>query len=1225
MRLSKNMIDGTRVALCGGAVLSVSLLAAMLVVGSASAQETTTAASSNASSGGACIPQSAQDNVNRCPGSSPAATKRAAAQQGQSTRPTSRLRTAAPVKQETKQGPTGPSVQIDASTARGRERRQARARTLLEREVQLLNRLVGNTRRNNPRRPEVLLRLAETYFELQQSLNAEVRGQDEPIFEACEQQKNRSRCQQARQAQRQAQEGLNNARQESIRTYATLVQDHPDFDRMDEVLFSLAFGLEELRQHDRARQVYRRLIKGFPQSRFIPHAYLSFAEFYFAEGDMSASLQFYDKVVEFPPERNPVYGYALYKSAWAHYNVEDYRGALESFVATIEFAVAHPDATDAGNLARQSRKELVLPYSQVGTPARALDFFRRFAQDNDQALGMLENLGELYFDTGQWENTITVYHKLMSEQPSSDKLCYWQSRVTNAVISSSPKREQLVELRRMIDVYETFIGQNRPAEAANECKAASAQVLVWLATAWHREAIGTESQPGTNDQSTMDLAARLYRILIAKFPDMEDLEFPDIAREDWPTQYKVAYYYAELLWKMEDWAQCGPAFDKVVEINPQGEFTNDAAYAAVLCYNNLYQQQYAGREREVARDEERQGRRRGRRGRAEPEPTPEEQYGRRDLTELETGMLNAFTRFVCYVPDSDDIPQIKYRRARIYYEAHHYEEAALIFKDIAWNHRDSEMAEFAANLYLDSLNTIGTRREPNRPECLDDIEDAIEPLSSNYCATQQAQDAHPDLCGVLSQLRCDVLRKKAEAYENTDQHKEAAATYVRIFRRYRECGRLDEVLYNAAINFEAARLLGRAIQVRKVLIERFSDSEWAKRAVYLVGANYHALAFYEQAATYYEQFARDYPGEDGESCSEAERTAGTCAIAHDALQNAVFFRIGLGNTAEAESDAELFTRNYKRKLPRQTSQVVYSIGTIYEREENWQRVILHYRRYLRDFRRTALPHQIIRANVLMGRGYWETDRKDDAKRPFRTAVSAWARTPNAINGLSDTSEVEKILYIKEGLDSTAEALFYLAEYKFAEFRQVRFPRYRGGRSMDRVNRWAQNEFREWIGEKMTALRAAEAEYNKIAELSVTVREGVPPLQSPAWMIASAARVGQMYRQFVDDFRDAPVPEEIENDPELFDIYVGALDEQSEPLQRQAIDKFEFCLTTATNVRWFNEWSRTCESELNRLNPRQYPLAAELRGSATFVRGTWGRPGAVELTTEGDEEEEGGAQ
>ncbi len=1211
-------------------LISMAAIAAVLAGAPALAQEGEEGGQRNAAQsggGGVCITASVQTDIGECPSGSP---ERGSKRRVGGSTPQGHLRTAAPVKQEKNEnaGMTGPGFEIDVATRRGQERVRARQFQLLQREVRILNRLVQNTRQNNPQRPEILLRLAETWFEMQTALNARVRSFDDPIFQACQRQKNRQRCREARQRQQQASKALTNSRQQAIRTYATLVNDHPDFPQMDRVLFSLAFGLEELRQQDRARQVYHRLIKGYPQSRFIPNAYLSFAEFYFNEGEMQASLRFYDKVTEFPPERNPVYGYALYKSAWAHYNVENFRESLQSFVRTIEFATENPDATDATNLARQARRELVMPYAMVGQPNRALEFFKRYATNDEQAMDMLESLAELYYDTGQWPETIQIYHTLMSENANSQKLCYWQARVTNAVISSKPKDDQVTELRRMVDVYSAFVeAGGHEAETVTTCKSETAGILAWLATSWHREAIGTDEQPGTNDQTTMRLAARLYEILLDKFPDMNELEFTNIAREDWPTEYKVSYYFAELLWKMEDWARCGPAFDKVVELNPSGEYTSDAAYAAVLCYNNLYQQQYQGRETQTREAQEERGRRgrRGRRRQQEEEQSEAERLAQRDFTQLEEGMLKAFQRYVCFVPDSDDLPQIKYRRARIYYEANHYQEAAVLFKDIAWNHRDHELAEYAANLYLDSLNVMGSQLEPNRTECLNDLEEAIDPLNGFYCSSADARDEHPDLCGVLTTLKCNVLRKQAEAYGNNDQHKRAAAQYVRIFRRHQSCAAeegfaMDEVLYNAAIHFEAARLLGRAIQVRNVLIDRFPESDYAKRAIYLVGANFHALAFYEQAANYYERFARSFPGEDGEDCSQSDRDNGTCAIAHEALQDAVFFRIGLGDEEKAQEDARLFERNYKRKYPRETAQVVYSIGSIYERREDWRPLAVHYRNFLRQYRRSGLPHHIVRANTLLGRAHAKMNDPRDAHRNFTSAVRAWQDAPEAINRLDNVSDGDKVLYLKEALDAAAEAYFNLAEIKYEEFEQVRFPRYSGGRSMERVNRWAQNEFKEWVERKMAALRAAEEEYNKIAALSVTVREGLPPLTSPPWMIAAAARIGQMYRKFVDAFREAPVPEEIDNDPELRDIYVGALDEQSEPLQRQAIDKFEFCLRTATNVRWFNEWSRTCESELNVLNPREYPLAAELRGEPNYVRGSIGEPGPVELPVAGDDEE-----
>lgn len=1158
---------------------------------------------------GVCIRPEARRAVEQCPDGAPPPERRAGA------RPVTPGAEVASHFSETKRlaqesagsGITGPSIELDAATRRNRERLETRALALLEREVQVLERLVSRMREGDPRGAEYLLRLAETYFELQTFYNTQARSLDQPIFEA-RQAKNANQVRRLRQQQQQAEQGVQRYRQEAIRTYARLVRDFPNYRRMDEVLFSLAFGLEEARQFDRARQVYHRLIKGYPQSRFIPHAFLSFGEYYFGEGDMRAAQQFYNKVTEIPADRNPVYGYALYKQAWALYNLEDFRGALTQFVRVIEFATENPDARDAANLARQARRELVLPYSRVGRPNQALAFFRRYATDEDQALEMLERLAELYYDTGNWAQSIDTYHRLIAAQPQGSRVCYWQSRVTNAVISSKPKADQVREVRRLVDLYGTFTEAGHPQEAIKECKQATAGVLVYLATAWHREAVGTEDQPGTNDRNTMNASATLYELVLNRFPDMEQLEFPEIDRRDWPTEYRISYYHAELLWRMEDWARCGPAFDKVVELNPQGEFTQDAAYAAVLCYNNLYQMQYASRERQTREDRSgNQGRRRGRRGRAQAEEeNPLAHVVPRELSDTENGMLNAFSRFVCYVADSEELPTIKYRRARIYYESNRYEEAAVLFRDIAWNHRDSELAEYAANLYLDSLNMLGTQWQ--RSQCITDIRESIEPLSEFYCNSADQRDAHPDLCRVVEQLRCDTLRLSAEAAQRERRYTEAAQILVGIARDHSECGRLDEVLYNAALNYEAARLLGRAIRVRTVLIRNFPDSPLARRAVYLVGANYHALAIYNSAADWYERFARQFPGEDGSECTQAQRDSDTCPIAHEALQNAVFFRLGLGQQEQAIENARLFERNYRRRMPRETSQVVFSLGSIYERSNDWNRVFRHYREWLRDYGRQALPHEIIRANVQLGRAKWELDDKNDARRYFETATREWQRNAGQrIADLEGVSDEDRALFLVRAKDATSEALFYLAEYEYAAFRAIRFPRFSGGRNLQRVQRWAERDFAQWLTQKREALVRAESAYNLIAELEI-----------PEWQIAGAARVGEMYRSFMDQIRDAPIPEEIENDDELYSIYVGALEDAARPLQQQALEKFEFCLNTATQVRWFNEFSAQCERELNGLDAARFPIAAELRGQPNYVERAPAQPGAVSLEAAEDE-------
>ena len=65
------------------------------------------------------------------------------------------------------------------------------------------------------------------------------------------------------------------------------------------------------------------------------------------------------------------------------------------------------------------------------------------------------------------------------------------------------------------------------------------------------------------------------------------------------------------------------------------------------------------------------------------------------------------------------------------------------------------------------------------------------------------------------------------------------------------------------------------------------------------------------------------------------------------LKDAVFFRLGLGDDDAALKDAALFEKNYAKKNARETSQVIYSLASIYERQNDWQKVADHYQNYLK--------------------------------------------------------------------------------------------------------------------------------------------------------------------------------------------------------------------------------------------------------------------------------------
>src|SRR5262249_53550966 len=155
-------------------------------------------------------------------------------------------------------------------------------------------------------------RLADTELELQTYWTAHARALDQPIFEAA-QATNEAEAARLRSQQTEAETSATAARDAAIHACARLVEEHPDYPSLDQVLYTLALALDQAGQHDTARQAYARLLHDFPASRFVPNAWLAFAEYYFDDAQMTEAARFYERVLETPADSNPVYGYALYK------------------------------------------------------------------------------------------------------------------------------------------------------------------------------------------------------------------------------------------------------------------------------------------------------------------------------------------------------------------------------------------------------------------------------------------------------------------------------------------------------------------------------------------------------------------------------------------------------------------------------------------------------------------------------------------------------------------------------------------------------------------------------------------------------------------------------------------------------------------------------------------------------------------------------------------------
>lgn len=1166
-------------------------------------------------SGDACVSEKAAETLVACPNTGP--TQFNVTQRGKT--PQTNFRTAPPPQDLKKRdAQTHPGAPSETQSAAQRDERSARlqpkVRALLVTEIQGLERLFGSTSKKSPDRVQLARRLAENYVELEA---AAFRDKTESGIKADEAKKKKpADVAKFQQDASNANKVMLTARKKAIEFYTLIKNDYPTYSHLDEVLYYLAYEYEQGNDYTNARKVYYELIQNVPQSKYIPNAYLAFGELFFneAQGDPSKwdlAAASYREVVKYPAPDNKVFGYAHYKLAYVHWNKGEFARALDEFKKTIDYGTQFASLPNAAPLAVSARRDIVPVYALAGKPEGAFNFFRAISGDgpNETAktFQMMDDLGQNYLDTGHYREAIALYHDLMARD-KGEKVCKYQSHVTQATMAMKSSNKEIIraELDKQIEVHNAFQKGNYSDAIKLKCANTSAELLSETAMAWHLEAVGSGGVRGTGDQKTMALSAYLYKKVVDNFDreQFAQFEFPRIVKEDWPTILKIKYAMADLLYFQQRWADCGPAFDSVVEEAPDGPDAAEAAYAAVLCYQNIYAQTH-----QAGADRKGTGNLPGQAKSGKAAKTDESaKYKAKELTPQQDGMVKAFNRYICYIkPPADDkqgqeqLVEVKYARARTFFEAQRWEEAALAFRDVAVNHSDRDVGIYAAQLYLESLNVLGSHSEPPKPSCFEKMADDVPLFIQLYCQGDKFSK-NEEQCTTLTKIQCDIQRLKAQkTVELADKggpnalrlYEQAGNDYIALWRKYGEeplrnrqpaqCERLDEVVYNGARAFQAGRLVAKSIQARLILINPqngLDKSPLAKKAIYEIGGNYQAIAVYDEAASWYERYARENP--KGENADKA-------------LSDATLLRLGLGQEEEAIRNAELYNKQYGNRFPQQSAAISFGIAAHYVDKEDWERARQRLQAAIGLIERSATFDVVVQAHAMLGRVHTQLKSQTNAKQSYGKVRSLWADAKAAeqkILKIPGEDEGQKLRRLAKALTAVGEALFYFAEEKRAAAETIQFPAYKGPGTRDAVLKHINGPVADWMKKKAPAIEAAEQEYLKIVDLQ--------PAPPPRWVIAAGSQVGTLWGNFVRDFRAAPIPAAWKSDVEMRNAYYGALDEKSEPIKVRAKGAFETCLKYSVDYQYFDEYSRACEVWLSKAYKNEYHAVDEFRPSPGLV-------------------------
>jgi TolA-binding protein len=834
------------------------------------------------------------------------------------------------------------------------KRKEAVAREVADDQIQLMKALLDEAGPNSPEYPDYLFRLADLFLDKKAYFDNQSGALYEKIYEA-EDAKKTAEAKQLKQRQAKFDKQSKDASADAVKVYSALV-NKPQFSkykRMDEALYFYAFELGQLERESEMQEAYLRLIREYPQSKYIPNAYLSFADFYYNKSQIKEALQLYQKIVDGYRD-SPVYAYALYKMGWCYLNPvgtaePEYAKSLEKFTETVK-ATLEGRAGSEGNakqLRRDARRDMVKAYVHAGKPSKAQEFFEKIGdgpkKDENMSRKQLELLAAAYFGEGMYVESTATYKGLQQKYNGDAMECTWQAAIVVNALASDDKVIQWKETEQLGNYWNEYKDSKFKKATKKKCRDEARDTMVQMATVWHDEAEKTRMP------ATYALSEDAYRAFLQVFPEDKDA-------------YEMNYYYAEIIWaqatnlynsKDRKTQEQGLAkfrlaheeFVKVLERKPDGKYTQDSAYAQMLAMKNHLEYDETGgkgkscqmqvdgtcvyREKTVKKKKVTK----------DTKTDTATEYPETPYTEEESSMLKAYDIYQKYVKKKDDaeLPKIQYHRAKLMMEHNKFDEAKPVAINLIEKHDGTVYAAWAAAMLIDLL-TIKWSDKDNTPEQTIKTSEELEKWA--IAIQKKKLFTHKEAEAVAKQvptLLAGIRWKKAEAYQEQGKQGDregfvkCGEEYAAIYNDYETHDRADTLLFNAARCFEAAYLVGNAVKTRKALLDTFPESQHYQQTLREIGENYQAIAYYGDAAERFEQYAAKYTKDE---------------FASDALRNAYLFRLGLGEEEKAQADLNKYEDLYKRKDPKTAAKIFWSKHALLDTDE---KRLQHARAYIKTY------------------------------------------------------------------------------------------------------------------------------------------------------------------------------------------------------------------------------------------------------------------------------------
>jgi TolA-binding protein len=594
-----------------------------------------------------------------------------------------------------------------------------------------------------------------------------------------------------------------------------LLDEFPDIPFKDKIYYRIAYCYYEANEHDKAAAFFRSLASETTEQALLEEANFRLGEYAFDNKKYNEAVTYYDLLLK--NETSPYFNMALYKLAWSYYNLEDYAGAISTFLFLIEDIALTKNsaekATRSGtDLWDEAIKNVALCFAEFGGPSKAREFLKG-KQDRDYVRPTLEHLAGIYKGRNYYQQSIETFRLLLDFFPGTLQAPQYQQQIVENYRLASDNAKADEARWTYINAYgpgTKWIATVKDSDLSANTIETAENYLFFLGTEAHRHAQTTDVA-GDYQEAIDD-----YLVYLTRFPD-------------WENSTKVQYYLAECYYKKREFGDAAAAYQKVATKFQTSEFREPAAYNRILAHQEILRQESTADSMDfflfnfLGLDS-----------------------SRADVVKVvnnqQAQLLQAMNDYIALFPQSNRTADVAMNYGDIFFSFSQYRMAEEVFRYVI---SDSAAQKRWPIAYMKLAQCDFQQAEYQKAEAW-----ASELLRQFPDSTRFV--THAD------KLIASAKFKSAERTLSSGDSLSAASSFEKIASEVKDDAIAERALFQAAVQFEKSGDKGKASALYKRLADRFPNSTLADESLYKAATLSESVGAWADAASIYRRlYERD--------------------------------------------------------------------------------------------------------------------------------------------------------------------------------------------------------------------------------------------------------------------------------------------------------------------------------------------------------------------------------